>query len=596
MPMGRKSPSFPSPVPRISCLFFAWNFRRFRRTIDNMHRRLSLILLALIFSSTAIAGEIDNLIQSLGDPSPMKRSESEMELAHLGAAARPALIDASSWDDPAISSAATRVLLSLPWDKPDDPAEVKALLVNYGSEDEMGRMRIAAAIFEKGPAIGTPPLLRLLMEDPSEDVCWEIDTLLRYRRDEISLAQIRQLDPSDARAAALALCGWAWIPKDHPKALALLQRAIESESKHPSFDSSELDFAFQVLTQNALAAHDYNRAAHFRRLQADRVAMSDKSDLSAIYRLFTLHANYGPLDGFAGDLRSFSAYLGHPTVLYELARIYSRHGQTIESLACFLAARSASLTCDSRMIAAAYLADGGSLELARREANLTLSSNDPDTAVYRLQAHMALAQWAALDENDAQAVQHLAAATELIHQIPADGMHINQSGQMIQLNDVASELAWRSAKISLRNRDDAATKKNLDRLMQLSPTDADMVQSAFAVLKSAGRDGDAQKLFDAAYTQAHQELLQNPDDPILMNQVAWLCARCDQKLPEALDLSSKAAAAEPDSAAILDTFAEVNFRIGHVDEAVKLETQALGFEPDDAFMNKQLQRFRKSLP
>ncbi|HEY1629479.1 MAG TPA: hypothetical protein VGF52_06450, partial [Tepidisphaeraceae bacterium] len=500
------------------------------------------------------------------------------------------------WNDPAISSSATRVLLNLPWDKPDDPAEIRALLVNYGSEDEMGRMRIAAAIFEKGPIVGTPALLRLVMEDPSEDVCWEIDTLLRYRRDAKSLEQIRQLDPTDARAAALALCGWAWIPKDHPKALALLQRAVESEDKHPSFDSGEIDFAFQVLTQNALADQQYDRAAHFRRLQASRMAMSAKSDPTAIYQLFFLHARYGPLAGFAGDLRNFSAYLGHPEVLYALSKIYAHHGEIIESLACAQAAQSASLTCGSRITAAAFLADGGSFDSARREAALALNSNDPDTAVYRLQARLELAQWAGLNDDDAQAAEHLAAAMDLIHQIPADGMRIEQYGRVVEINDVASELAWRSAQIALNNHDDAAAKKNLDKLMQLSPSDPDIVQNAYSLLKSAGRDADAQKLFDASYTQAHQELVQNPDDPVLMNQIAWLCARCDQKLPEAMEMSSRAVAAEPDSAAILDTFAEVNFRAGHADQAVKLETRALQFEPDDAFMAKQLARFRKSLP
>jgi Tfp pilus assembly protein PilF len=482
----------------------------------------------------------------------------------------------------------------LPWDKPDDPAEVKALLVNYGSEDEMGRMRIAAAIFEKGPIGGTAPLLRLVMEDPSEDVCWEIDTLLRYRRDAKSLEQIRQLDPTDARAAALALCGWAWIPKDHPKALALLQRAVESEAKHPS--SGEIDFAFQVLTQNALADQQYDRAAHFRRLQASRMAMSAKSDPTAIYQLFFLHARYGPLAGFAGDLRNFSAYLGYPEVLYALSQIYAHHGEIIESFVCAQAAQSASLTCGSRITAAAFLADGGSFDSARREAALALNSNDPDTAVYRLQARLELAQWAGLNDDDAQAAEHLAAAMELIHQIPADGMRIEQYGRVVEINDVASELAWRSAQIALNNHDDAAAKKNLDKLMQLSPSDPDIVQNAYSLLKSAGRDADAQKLFDASYTQAHQELVQNPDDPVLMNQIAWLCARCDQKLPEAMEMSSRAVAAEPDSAAILDTFAEVNFRAGHADQAVKLETRALQFEPDDAFMAKQLARFRKSLP
>jgi len=104
-----------------------------------MRGRLSVILLgtiaAMIFSSAALAGQVESLIQSLADPSPLTRSESEMQLAHLGERARPALIDACRSDDPAISAAATRVLLSLPWHKPDDPADVKTLLVNYGAQD-----------------------------------------------------------------------------------------------------------------------------------------------------------------------------------------------------------------------------------------------------------------------------------------------------------------------------------------------------------------------------------------------------------------------------------------------------------------------------
>ncbi|HMB96461.1 MAG TPA: hypothetical protein VKK61_10520, partial [Tepidisphaeraceae bacterium] len=359
----------------------------------------------------------------------------------------------------------------------------------------------------------------------------------------------------------------------------------------PSFDSGELDYAFGLLAQTAIVGHQYDRAAYFRRLQAGRAAMSENSDALAVYLLFALHARYGPLAGFDNDLRHFSAYLSQPAILYALSNAYARNGWTIESLACEQAARSVSLTCASRMMTSLFLANAGCIDPARREAELTLLVNDPDTAVFRLEARLALARWAT-DENEDATVQHLSAAIDLIHQIPADGLRVEQSGRIVEIHDVAADLAWHSARIAMNQaHDPAAVKKHLDELMQLSPNDPEIVQNSYSLFKSAGRADDADKLFSNAYMQAHAELAQNPDDPVLMNQLAWLCARCDQKMPEAFDMASKAAAAEPDSAAILDTFAEVNFRMGHTDEAVKLETRALQIEPDDVFMNKQLKRF-----
>ena len=35
--------------------------------------------------------------------------------------------------------------------------------------------------------------------------------------------------------------------------------------------------------------------------------------------LFALHARFGPLAGFDGDVRTYTVYLGEPQVLYALA-------------------------------------------------------------------------------------------------------------------------------------------------------------------------------------------------------------------------------------------------------------------------------------
>jgi hypothetical protein len=553
---------------------------------------VSILLLPLILTATARCAAVDSLIQSLADPNPLKRSQSEMELAHLGAAARPALIDASRAADPAIASAASRVLLSLPWYSPSDPPDVQKLLLNYGNEDEQGRARIAVALLEIGPVLGTPPLVRLVMEDPSEDVCWQIDALLRYRRDPASLDLIRKLDPSNAHPAALLLSGWAWLGKDHAKALTLLDRAVESDCKRPTFDNGELQFAFLVLIKNAVAMHQYDRAAHFRRLQEGRAASTENPEPPAVDWLFVLHAMYGPLEGFRDDLQRFRGDLGNPCVLYALSKI---HGDDpIESLAFAQAAGCASLSANSRLMSAIVLYDSGWISLARREAMLALANDDPAAALDRRNAHLMLARWASAADDDASVVQHLSAAMDLIHQMPADGTMVDAYGQGIDPKNVLSEIAWRSARIAQANHDSITAKKQLDQLIDLSPTDGDVVQNAYTLLKNAKRDSDAEKLFAASYAEAHREFSQEPENPAIMNEIAWLCARCDKNLPEAMQMASAAADAEPDNAAILDTFAEVNFHMNHPAESVKLETRALQLEPNDPFMQKQLQKFRNA--
>ena len=98
-------------------------------------------------------------------------------------------------------------------------------------------------------------------------------------------------------------------------------------------------------------------------------------------------------------------------------------------------------------------------------------------------------------------------------------------------------------------------------------------------LKERLRVDEAKRLFAAAYGFAKARLDADPTNPILQNGMAWLEAKCDENLDDALKLATDANAAAPDDAAIIDTLAEVNFHLGHFDEAVKLETRALELQP-----------------
>ncbi len=84
------------------------------------------------------------------------------------------------------------------------------------------------------------------------------------------------------------------------------------------------------------------------------------------------------------------------------------------------------------------------------------------------------------------------------------------------------------------------------------------------------------------------------DDPSVLNAFAWWCYENDLNLPEAYDLALKGASlagADGDRANILDTAAEIAFRMGEVDKAIEHETEALRLSPDSKGFQQTLEKF-----
>ena len=78
-----------------------------------------------------------------------------------------------------------------------------------------------------------------------------------------------------------------------------------------------------------------------------------------------------------------------------------------------------------------------------------------------------------------------------------------------------------------------------------------------------------------------------------LNNLAWLCARCGERLDEAVSMSERAMALEPASYENIDTAASAYFAAGDFARAVQLEKRALNMRPCDPFMQRQLARFEK---
>ena len=63
-------------------------------------------------------------------------------------------------------------------------------------------------------------------------------------------------------------------------------------------------------------------------------------------------------------------------------------------------------------------------------------------------------------------------------------------------------------------------------------------------------------------------------------------------LPEALQAAERAVKLEPKNTGIMDTLAEVHFKMGDQAKAVEVETRALALAPNDSYLTQQLARFR----
>ena len=81
----------------------------------------------------------------------------------------------------------------------------------------------------------------------------------------------------------------------------------------------------------------------------------------------------------------------------------------------------------------------------------------------------------------------------------------------------------------------------------------------------------------------------------MKNSVAWSMAVADLELERALTLALEASTAEPEDSNIMDTVAEVLFRLGRAEEAAEWETRALGIDPGNSYLQGQLDRFRNGI-
>jgi uncharacterized Ntn-hydrolase superfamily protein len=163
---------------------------------------------------------------------------------------------------------------------------------------------------------------------------------------------------------------------------------------------------------------------------------------------------------------------------------------------------------------------------------------------------------------------------------------------VVRPSDKYAEYRWRY--VDLRVEDSKEPIRELRRVFQIH--EAQKLAEAhlrFAeAYESSGRKDLARMERERVGEALRRALARGERDASNLNGLAWVCATNDVFLQEALEAAERAVSLEPKNSGILDTLAEVHFRMGDSGKAVEVESRALAVEPNDPYLKDQLARFR----
>jgi tetratricopeptide (TPR) repeat protein len=145
----------------------------------------------------------------------------------------------------------------------------------------------------------------------------------------------------------------------------------------------------------------------------------------------------------------------------------------------------------------------------------------------------------------------------------------------------------------LRAGKPAEAIEEVHKAESIEPANLQLAIDCDSDLRKHGAAGEADALYRRMLDQHEVFCRDFPKSGTFHNDLAWLAANLDRDLDKALAHAQRAVELEPESAGVLDTLAEVQFRRGDRAEAVRLAKRCVEMEPDGEHYKKQLARFEK---
>lgn len=542
--------------------------------------------------ATSPGSDLQSAIADLAAEDPVVRREAEQLLRDAGRDARPVLLAAAESADPAIAHAARQLLLTIPWFVPTDPPEIRRLLEGYGAKEPDIRREVVSQLANQFGAQATPVLLRILTEDPSNAVRWQVVAALQGNRRLIDPDFLKQLDENSDNAPVLAARAVAIAnenPEDPSAVIPHYSRIIALESKHPTDDYGALQPIFDHLLGYYIVHQQFDHAADLYRSAIFRTRAMDPDGLNRpVLRLFALHAAFGPLKGVQADVRDHLPLLDPPMQPHVLAQVAAGSGNPIAAIPFRALGHEQVSAADQPVILADWLSIAGWPDAAERQFRHLL--RQPRPLDQRIDIHLRLAHFRGQAGDDAAAAAHLQTVLRLLDGF--EGVLVVRNEQRAAVEWLREQLNWRRLRDARARDDGPAAEKAVEALLNHPIVDADILADLLPALKDLDRAAEGDRLADNAYQQLKPHLDADPEDAHTLNNIAWLLARTNRRLDEALKFATWANTASPFNSAFIDTLAEVHYMRGDADKSVELEQKALLLNPGDPFMTSQLKKYR----
>jgi hypothetical protein len=175
--------------------------------------------------------------------------------------------------------------------------------------------------------------------------------------------------------------------------------------------------------------------------------------------------------------------------------------------------------------------------------------------------------------------------SELLHIMMVNGFL--GSMRMLAHNERLSR-----AIVCIEAQDYTLARRHLDVAHQLQPQDIEVVVECFPRLIKAGQREFAEELRERYESELRAQIAAWPQDSTALNNLAWMFSQCNYRLEEALELAKQGVALAPSSPVFLDTLAEVEYRLGQVENALDSMRACVRLDPRDTHYRENLVRFR----
>jgi uncharacterized Ntn-hydrolase superfamily protein len=170
-----------------------------------------------------------------------------------------------------------------------------------------------------------------------------------------------------------------------------------------------------------------------------------------------------------------------------------------------------------------------------------------------------------------------------------------RSASLLVVRENGGYLGFNDRYVDVRVDDSPTPMEELKRLYKLwvNRFTFDTQIKSIEVFMAQNNISAAREELQRLVNDLNAQLRDKPDDPDVLNRIAFILTTYDIDRERALDLAKRAAKIEPTNDRILSTLAECHFYLGHYDEAIAIGAELVKRAPANDNFWKRLQKYRE---